>query len=128
MGELATALGKAIGRTLQPQPAAAVPGDSINASHRCETNPGPIFVKVAPAQRREMLEAEAAGLDELRRANAVRVPRVLGIASAEAAVALALEWIDLGRGSRHSETALGEQLALQHRVTAKAFGWDRDNT
>lgn len=126
--ELATALGKAIGLTLQSNPAAAVHGGSINTSYRWDTNTGPIFVKVAPPHRRPMFEAEAAGLDELRRADAVRVPRALGIATTESAVALALEWIDLGRASRATETALGEQLAVQHRVTANAFGWHRDNT
>ncbi len=125
---IATALGKAIGLRLQPRPAAAVHGGSINASHRWETNAGPIFVKVAPLHGRAMFEAEAAGLEELRRANALRVPRVLGLASTAEETALALEWIDLGRGSSASEAALGEQLALQHRVTAQAFGWDRDNT
>lgn len=128
MRELAVALGKAIGVSLQPKPAAAVHGGSINDSHRWETQAGPIFVKVAPVQRRSMFEAEAEGLDELRRANAVRVPRVLGIAATESEVALALEWIELGRSSRAAETALGQQLAAQHRVTAKAFGWHRDNT
>jgi len=79
MRELARALGKAIGLVLEPKPAAAVHGGSINATHRWETNAGPIFVKVAPADRREMFEAEAAGLDELRRARALRVPRPLGV-------------------------------------------------
>ena len=128
MRELAVALGIAIGVRLQPKPAAAVHGGSINESHRWETDAGPIFVKVAPAQRRAMFDAEAEGLDALRRANAVRVPRVLGIAATESEVALALEWIELGRSSRAAETALGRQLAAQHRVTAKAFGWHRDNT
>lgn len=128
MREVATALGKAIGLVLEPKPAAAVHGGSINATHRWETNAGPIFVKVAPADRREMFEAEAAGLDELRRARALRVPRPLGVASTAEETALALEWIDLGRATRATETALGQQLAVQHRVTAKAFGWDRDNT
>lgn len=128
MRELAVALGKAIGVRLQPKPAAAVHGGSINESHRWETDAGPIFVKVAPVQRRAMFDAEAEGLDALRRANAVRVPRVLGIAATASEVALALEWIELGGSSRAAETALGRQLAAQHRVTAKAFGWHRDNT
>ncbi len=128
MSELAVALGKAIGATLQPEPAAALHGGSINASHRWETHSGPIFVKVAPVQQRAMFEAEAAGLDELRRANAVRVPRALGIAATESEVALALEWIEMGSTSRAAQATLGEQLAAQHRVTAQAFGWHRDNT
>lgn len=128
MSELAVALGKAIGATLQPTAAAAVHGGSINASHRWETEAGPIFVKVASAHRRAMLEAEAAGLDELRRANAVRVPQVLGLAATETEVALALEWIELGGPARAAQATLGGQLAAQHRVTARAFGWHRDNT
>jgi protein-ribulosamine 3-kinase len=126
--ELAAALSKAIGLTLQPKPAGAVHGGCINASHRWESTAGPVFVKVASVSRRAMFEAEAEGLEELRRAHAVRVPRVLGIAATDTEVALALEWIELGRASRACEAQLGEQLAAQHRVSARAFGWHRDNT
>jgi fructosamine-3-kinase len=87
-----------------------------------------VFVKVAPASRQDMFEAEAAGLEELRRAAAVRVPRVLGIARTANDVALALEWIDLGSASAGSESKFAEQLARQHRIVADAFGWHRDNT
>jgi len=128
MSELAVAIGKAIGATLQPRPAAAVHGGSINECHRWESDSGPLFVKVASLTARSMFEAEAAGLAELRRADAVRVPRVLGIAATEQEVALVLEWIELVSTTRASEAALGEQLAAQHRVTAAAFGWHRDNT
>jgi protein-ribulosamine 3-kinase len=142
--ELAAVIGKAIGATLQPQPIARVHGGSINECHRWQSSAGPLFVKVAPAAGLGMLEAEAEGLEELRRANAVRVPRVLGVATTPSEVALALEWIELGgasrgaadlhgaaRGagaSRSAAAMLGEQLAAQHRVGAAAFGWHRDNT
>jgi protein-ribulosamine 3-kinase len=128
MTDLATEIGKSIGASLEPKPAARVHGGSINESHRWESSAGPLFVKVAPAAARAMFEAEAEGLEELRRGNAVRVPRALGIASTETEVALALEWIDFGSASRASTRALGEQLAAQHRVSADAFGWHRDNT
>ena len=128
MTDLATEMGKTIGATLEPRPVARVHGGSINESHRWHSSAGPLFVKVAPAAARAMFEAEAEGLEELRRANAVRVPRVLGIASTETEVALTLEWIEFGSASRASRTALGEQLASQHRIAAAAFGWHRDNT
>ncbi len=76
-----------------------------------------------------MLEAEAAGLEELAEAAAVRVPRVLELGSAGEHAYLALEWIDLASGSSDSAQArLGEQLARQHRKSAERFGWHRDNT
>jgi fructosamine-3-kinase len=75
-----------------------------------------------------MFEAEAEGLDELGRANALSVPRVLGSGAAAGQSFLALEWIDFGSVSSRSESLLGAGLAAQHRVTATEFGWHRDNT
>src|SRR5207237_615036 len=75
-----------------------------------------------------MLEAEAAGLRELAAAQALRVPQVLAIGCAEQSAFLALEWIESGAAGRGAEHRLGERLAAQHRVTARAFGWHRDNT
>src|SRR5262249_40185675 len=126
--ELAAAIGQAIGAILETKPAARVHGGSINESYRWHSSAGPLFVKVAPIAARAMFEAEAEGLEELRCANAGRVPRLLAIANSDSEVALALEWLDFGSASRASQTALGEQLAVQHRVTADAFGWHRDNT
>jgi fructosamine-3-kinase len=113
---------------VSPEPAARVHGGCINDSFRWETSAGPIFVKVAPADRLAMLEAEAAGLRELQQAAAVRVPAVRAVGAADGECFLALEWIDLAASSAAAESRLGEQLAWQHRVNAPAFGWHRDNT
>ncbi len=75
-----------------------------------------------------MLEAEADGLRELARANAIRIPRVLGVGVEASAAWLALEWIEYSAATASTESFLGEQLALQHRVTADSYGWRRDNT
>ncbi|HSN71154.1 MAG TPA: fructosamine kinase family protein, partial [Steroidobacteraceae bacterium] len=71
--------------------------------------------------------AEAAGLAELRGAHALRVPQVIAIGADAEAAFLALEWIEFGSAGRATEQALGERLATQHRCTAAAYGWDRDN-
>ena len=153
--ELAISIGETIGAILRPQPSERVHGGSINECYRWETDAGAIFVKVAPVRNIEMFAAEAAGLEELRLANAVRVPRVLGVGCTDVAVAgvgdrggagsgsvsvgsgsasaarawLALEWIEQGPGSsRATDAVLGEQLVKQHRVTQTSFGWSRDNT
>ena len=126
--ELATAIGKVVGAKLRREPVARVHGGSINACYRWESEAGPIFVKIAPARSSEMFAAEAAGLEELRSADAVRVPRVLGVGADAVDAWLALEWIKSVAPSRSTDTVLGEQLARQHRFTSPAFGWRRDNT
>lgn len=126
--ELAAAISGSIGVRLHSQPAARVHGGSINQCYRWQSSAGPVFVKVASAAQAGMLEAEAAGLEELRRANALRVPEVLGTGVAGASAWLALEWIRTGIRSAVGEVLLGERLALQHRHRAADYGWHRDNT
>jgi len=150
---VAISIGSSIGAELRSRPAARVHGGSINECYRWESDVGPLFVKVAPARNIDMLMAEAAGLDELRRARAVRVPRVLGVGASgiraeqvsarpgadrdpsanafgnrSARAWLALEWIESTAPSRTTDYLLGEQLAQQHRVTQPTFGWTRENT
>src|SRR5262249_34140799 len=126
--EVATAIGNAIGATLQHRPAARTHGGSINECFRWESSAGPIFVKIAPIERLSMFEGEAAGLAELRRAGAVRVPNVLCVGSCAREAWLALEWLRTASVTRTTESLLGEQLASQHRFTSVSFGWSRDNT
>jgi fructosamine-3-kinase len=87
-----------------------------------------MFVKVAPLETRAMFAAEAAGLAELERSHAVRVPRVLASGHTEGAAFLALEWIETGVAGPQCEARLGRELAALHGVTAPRFGWARDNT
>jgi fructosamine-3-kinase len=126
--ELSAALSSATGARMRAAPQARVHGGCINESYRWESADGALFVKVAPAARLDMLEAEAAGLGELAQANAVRVPAVRAAGVAGERAFLALEWLELGAATAVSETRLGEQLAWQHRVSARQFGWHRDNT
>jgi fructosamine-3-kinase len=75
-----------------------------------------------------MFEAEATALRELAAANAVKVPAVLGLGTTSSQAFLALEWIELRSADASSDARLGEQLAWQHRATARRFGWHHDNT
>jgi protein-ribulosamine 3-kinase len=86
------------------------------------------FVKFNDAARLGMFEAELAGLQELERAGAVRVPRPVCSGSAEGHAFLVLEHLELGRGSGATQRRLGQQLAALHRTTQTRFGWQRDNT
>jgi protein-ribulosamine 3-kinase len=117
-----------IGSSFAPEPGPRVAGGSINRCYRWPTGSGPVFVKVGGSAATAMLEAEAAGLAELARAQAVRVPRVLACGRSGAAAFLALEWLEAGAASEASEERLGAGLAAQHSVTAPKHGWWRDNT
>ncbi len=98
-----------------------------NECYRYESSDGTVFVKVAPAPSLDMFEAEVAGLNELRNANAVRVPQVLAVGAVNDVALLALEWLELARSSSSTDAKLGEQLAAQHRVTKPLFGFKRGN-
>jgi fructosamine-3-kinase len=126
-GTLRQALETALGRSLEPVPAARL-GGSFGECLRWAASEGDLFVKLGPAERVEAFKAEAAGLEVLAAAGAVRVPAPLGAGTAGSTGWLALRWIDFGAPSRRSESVLGEQLASLHRVGAPRFGWHRDNT
>lgn len=126
--ELAKAIAEAVGSRLQPAPAARVSGGCINEAYRWHCDCGPIFVKVAPASSLAVFDSEAAGLDELRKINAVRVPAVLATGVTQSEAFLALEWVEFGTTSAAAERLLGEQLARQHGATSSTFGWHRANT
>lgn len=86
------------------------------------------FVKLNSAERLEMFEAEALGLQELADTGTIRVPRPLCTGAHAGQSYIVMEFIPLGRGSGRAMAQAGEQLAAMHRTTAEAFGWHRDNT
>jgi protein-ribulosamine 3-kinase len=116
--QVAAALAAALGRDADPRPAAEVPGGCINHCVRWETAGAPVFVKLAAAQRLPMFEAERDGLDELRSAGALRVPKPLALGVTGDTAWLALEWIDLSGSDTRAE---------EQRKSAQAFGLGRDN-
>src|ERR1700680_4111876 len=109
-------------------PQRRVTGGSINECYCWPGDAGAMFVKVAALEARAMFAAEAAGLAELERSHAVRVPRVLASGHTQHAAFLALEWIEAGVAGPDCEARLGTELAALHGVTAPRFGWVRDNT
>jgi fructosamine-3-kinase len=125
---MAREIGARTGTRCADAPEQRVSGGSINDCYRWASGVGEMFVKVAPAEGLPMFEAESAGLTELDRARALRIPRVLACGLAANAAFLALEWIEAGEGGGPCEARLGEGLAALHAVTEPRFGWLRDNT
>lgn len=104
-----------------------VGGGDISSAWRVKTEGNAVFLKTGPASQLDMFLAEADGLKELEKADAIRVPKVLGCVCSGEESLLALEWIDFELASDSSEWMLGRNLAMLHRFTAEQFGWRRDN-
>lgn len=105
-----------------------VGGGDISSAWHVRSDTKGVFLKTGPASSLAMFEAEAAGLQELQKADAIRVPHVLGCVSSGNESILALEWLDFELPGADTGHMLGEQLAKLHRFTVNEFGWSRDNT
>lgn len=115
-----------IGSTVQRT---SLGGGSINSAWRAESESGhSYFVKLNREGLLAMFEAEAEGLAELQKAEAIRVPEPIGYGAGEGYAWLATEYIEFGRGNSQSQALFGRQFAAMHRYTAERFGWHRDNT
>jgi protein-ribulosamine 3-kinase len=120
------AIGNATGAAFEPARSAGVGGGSISQAFTLAGTDGRrFFVKRNQAGRRPMFEAEAAGLGELARCAALRVPRAVAIADHGESCFLVLEHLDLG--GRPSGAALGRGVAALHAITGPGFGWTMDN-
>ena len=106
----------------------AVANLSGEAHWRMQTKAGAAFVKAIAADLDPPFPAEAAGLHELRKAGAIRVPDVWAVGRTEQLSLIVIEWLDLRPGSTASDAALGSGLAAIHRTTAPRFGWHTANT
>lgn len=84
------------------------------------------FIKLNHADLAEMFAAEAEGLEQLRQAQAIRIPKPIchGMSNPQQAF-LAIEYIKLS--GRIDATRFGQQLARMHQYTENHFGWYRDN-
>ena len=107
----------------------SVGGGCINETWCVQGDTRAYFVKFNHANKQAMFAAEAAGLQTLAEAKAVRVPTPIAYGVTGNRAYLIMEFIALtGRGDRHALVRLGEQLAKLHAHTATQYGWERDNT
>lgn len=109
----------------------SIGGGCINRGSQIEGDRGQTyFVKFNAPTQVEMFAAEALGLQQMQAVKAIRVPTPICWGTAEGAAYLVMEWLDLGGGGTQAWGKMGQRLAQLHRngVSAKGFGWDRNNT
>ncbi|KEZ76774.1 fructosamine kinase family protein [Salinisphaera hydrothermalis] len=122
------AISAATGRAFSIDDRRAALGGDINEAHILGDGERRFFVKTNRPERRDMFEAEAAGLVELRQATLLRVPEPITVDATGELAFIVLEYVPLARPTRESMTRLGEGLAELHGIVATRHGWDRDNT
>ena len=117
-----------VGIKMQPQSWLSVSGGDINQAGRlADTEGRSWFIKLNQPDRVDMFAAECAGLGELAVVDDVYLPKAAGCGRSDQFAWLVLEWLDFAAISTSADQQLGRALARMHRVTAKSFGWHRDN-
>ncbi len=126
--EVAGRISDASGQAFDPRPPSGLGGGCINDAFRLSDGRQDWFVKTNDADRLDMFEAEAEGLNTLAAADAIGVPQALCCGIFEGRSFIVMQHLQLGRGSSRDWTKAGHQLADLHRSSSDAFGWGRDNT
>lgn len=99
-------------------------GGDINDAYAVSLGDGRnVFVKTRADAPARMFATEAAGLEWLREANALRLPQVIGFGERF----LALELLESSAPAGDFDVVLGQGLARLHRFGASEFGLGHDN-
>ncbi len=126
--DIAQKIAETINQPFAPENITTVGGGCINQAFCLSGNGQHFFVKINEADRSDMFEAEAEGLNEICKSNTLRVPQPICCNQNAQYAWLVLEYIDMNTRSANSITDLGTGLAAMHRVQAQQFGWSRNNT
>ena len=120
------AISERTGNPFTPTGSTGVGGGSISQGFRLSGRDGRrFFVKRNHIRRRAMFETEAAGLAELARCGALRIPEAVALTDHGDACFLVLEHLELG--GRPDAARLGQGVAALHAIHGEQFGWKQDN-
>jgi fructosamine-3-kinase len=125
---IADAIAAASGKPFELKRADSIAGGCINSAYRLLGESQSYFIKLNNADRLDMFEAEADGLEGLAAARALRVPVPVCTGVEGNQAYLVMEYIETGGGNGGAAEDLGQQLARMHQHSSERFGWHRDNT
>jgi len=125
---IAEAITAASGEPFNLLRADSIGGGCINSAYQLQGDRQSYFIKLNRAERLDMFEAEADGLQALAAARAIRVPVPVCTGVEGSQAYLVMEYFEGGGGNSGAAENFGQQLALMHQHTRDQFGWHRDNT
>jgi protein-ribulosamine 3-kinase len=125
---IAHAIAAHTGTDFQPESPRTVSGGCINTAYVLGDGRQTWFVKTNRADRLDMFEAEADGLDALAATQTMATPRALCSGTCDGIAYLVVEYLAMGRNGPDGWHQAGQRLAAMHRHTEQRFGWHRSNT
>ena len=106
----------------------ALSGGDINEVFLIESSSEKFVIKLNHATRFPgMFNAEKIGLETLRKADVIDVPKPIMTGKVDSQSYLALEYKNPGKQTSDFWEVFGEQLANLHQVTSSTFGLETDN-
>ena len=127
--QIAEQISQATGKAFQIEHRRSVGGGSVNQAYAVTGGDRAYFVKLNQADRVDMFEAEARGLQQIFGSKTIRVPQPICWGAAGGSAYIVLEWLDLGYGDHQAWEEMGRNLAAMHQtISQKGFGWERNNT
>lgn len=126
---IATHISQSTGQPFHLENRRSVSGGCINSGYAISSSQQIYFVKVNQAAQLAMFAAEAAGLDEMRASQTIRVPKPICWGTAADSAYLVLEWLELVGTNGSGWESMGHKLAALHQtISRKGFGWQMPNT
>ncbi len=108
--------------------ASPLSGGDINEVYLLDTDINKLVIKINDASRFPgMFQAEAIGLQELKKSNTFTTPQTLYVRTFKNSAFLILEYIDASKPAKDFWETFGEQLAALHKNSKPFFGFENDN-
>ncbi|WMJ74782.1 fructosamine kinase family protein [Cytophagaceae bacterium ABcell3] len=102
-------------------------GGCINTVYLADGGGNKYVVKVNDLDKEDMFRAEAAGVKELGKANAVKVPEIIAWGTHGSFSYILMEYVVPGVPNKDYWENLGRCLAKQHQVHGDFYGFLKDN-
>ncbi|MDW7690782.1 fructosamine kinase family protein [Flammeovirgaceae bacterium SG7u.111] len=102
-------------------------GGCVNNATKLKTTKGVYCIKWNQSQPKEMFAAEQEGLFLMIKANAIKIPKPIGVGEVNQIAFLVLEYIESSVRSSSYWEDLGKQLAQMHRSKNEQYGLSINN-